>query len=159
MPDSLRQGSYALGVLKAPKSGKVRSVPMASEVEKALARMLVARGDLVSVVRRLAVEDEVQAHVEVEVVDRPAQRLGARAAGEEDGAGMAGQVGAARLDEPRLGGGRGVTQGEVDVVRKQGLGHGLCTSRGRGDRRRWSTGYQTGPRCHAFFPAREARNL
>ena len=38
-------GSYALGVLKAPKSGKVRSVPMAGEVEKALARLLVERGD------------------------------------------------------------------------------------------------------------------
>lgn len=39
------EGSYALGVLKAPKSGKVRSVPMAGEVEKALARLLLERGD------------------------------------------------------------------------------------------------------------------
>jgi integrase len=39
------EGSYALGVLKAPKSGKVRSVPMAGEVEKALARLLNGRGD------------------------------------------------------------------------------------------------------------------
>jgi len=39
------EGSYGLGVLKAPKSGKVRSVPMADEVAKALARLLVERGD------------------------------------------------------------------------------------------------------------------
>jgi integrase len=39
------EGSYGLGVLKTPKSGKVRSVPMASEVEKALARLLLERGD------------------------------------------------------------------------------------------------------------------
>jgi integrase len=39
------EGSYCLGVLKAPKSGKVRSVPMAGELEKALARLLVERGD------------------------------------------------------------------------------------------------------------------
>ena len=39
------EGSYSLGVLKAPKSGKVRSVPMAVEVEKALARLLVERGN------------------------------------------------------------------------------------------------------------------
>lgn len=38
-------GSYALGTLKAPKSGKVRSVPMAAEVEKALAALLLERGD------------------------------------------------------------------------------------------------------------------
>jgi len=37
--------SYGLGVLKTPKSGKVRSVPMASEIEQALARLLVERGD------------------------------------------------------------------------------------------------------------------
>lgn len=37
--------SYGLGVLKTPKSGKVRSVPMAGEVEKALARLLLERGD------------------------------------------------------------------------------------------------------------------
>jgi integrase len=39
------EASYALGVLKAPKSGKVRSVPMAAEVEKALAHLLVGRGN------------------------------------------------------------------------------------------------------------------
>jgi integrase len=39
------EGSYGLGVLKAPKSGKVRSVPMAGEVEQALARLLLERGD------------------------------------------------------------------------------------------------------------------
>jgi integrase len=39
------EGSYALGGLKTPKSGKVRSVPMASEVEKALASLLVERPD------------------------------------------------------------------------------------------------------------------
>jgi integrase len=39
------EASYALGVLKAPKSGKVRSVPMASEVEKVLAHLLVQRGN------------------------------------------------------------------------------------------------------------------
>ena len=39
------QGSYGLGVLKAPKSGKVRPVPMVSEVEKTLAALLVERGD------------------------------------------------------------------------------------------------------------------
>lgn len=37
--------SYGLGVLKTPKSGKVRSVPLAAEVERALARLLVERGD------------------------------------------------------------------------------------------------------------------
>jgi integrase len=37
--------SYGLGVLKAPKSGKVRSVPMAGEVEQTLARLLLERGD------------------------------------------------------------------------------------------------------------------
>jgi integrase len=37
------EGSYALGTLKAPKSGKVRSVPMAAEVEKALAALLLDR--------------------------------------------------------------------------------------------------------------------
>jgi len=37
--------SYGLGVLKTPKSGKVRSVPMASEIEQALARLLVERDD------------------------------------------------------------------------------------------------------------------
>jgi integrase len=39
------EASYCLGVLKTPKSGKVRSVPLASEVEKVLARLLVERGD------------------------------------------------------------------------------------------------------------------
>lgn len=39
------EGSYGLGVLKAPKSGKVRSVPLAAEVETAIARLLVERGD------------------------------------------------------------------------------------------------------------------
>jgi integrase len=39
------EGSYALGTLKAPKSGKVRSVPMAAKVEKVLAALLLERGD------------------------------------------------------------------------------------------------------------------
>jgi integrase len=39
------EGSYALGVRKAPKSGKVRSVPMASEVEQVLARLLALRAE------------------------------------------------------------------------------------------------------------------
>jgi integrase len=39
------EGSYVLGELKAPKSGKVRSVPMAFELEQALARLLTERGN------------------------------------------------------------------------------------------------------------------
>ena len=46
---------------------------------------------LVAVVVRLAAEDQVQDHVEVQVADRPLDVFRPRARGEEDGAGMAGK--------------------------------------------------------------------
>src|SRR5581483_6019130 len=92
---------------------------------------------LVGVVRGLAVEDQVQAHVELEVVDRPAQLRGPRATGEVNRTRVAGEVLLARLDEPVPGGGGGVAEGEVDVVREQGLGHGRSSlGEGEGDTHR-----------------------
>ena len=79
----------------------------------------MGRRRLVGVVCGLVGEDDVQGHVEIEVVHFAAQFGGQLAAGEEDDAGVRGEIVAARLNQTGAGGLGTVVQREKDVVGQQ----------------------------------------
>ena len=77
---------------------------------------VMQRGILVGVVRGLGLEDDVQRDVELQVIDRPAQPLFARAACEEDDPGVSDQVFLAGRDEVLDRGLGTILQREVNIV-------------------------------------------
>src|SRR5262249_3432468 len=81
---------------------------------------------LVGVVISPGCEDDMEAHVEIAVIDRPLQAFLQHAACEEHRSGVARQVFLACLHEPRSTGCGGFLEREIYVVGKQTASHS-CT--------------------------------
>src|SRR5262249_40930188 len=96
-----------------------------------LDELLVPRVFLVDVVRGLVLEHHVERDVELLVVDGPRELTGQGADAERHGPVVAGEVLLASGHEPLLRLGRGVVQGEEDVVGEDGLRVRAPRRRGR----------------------------
>lgn len=79
----------------------------------------VVGGDLIAVMAGDAVKDDMEAHLEIGVIDGPVVFLGQRPGGKEDHAGMIFQVENALPDQGLLPGGGVVVKREIDIVCQQ----------------------------------------